>query len=242
MKIIKAADYNEMSKKAAAIIASQITLKPDSVLGLATGSSPVGLYKNLVQWYNEGLLDFSQIKTVNLDEYHGLDHTNEQSYFYFMQDNLFSHVNINMENVNLPDGTAEDGDKECARYNAVIQSMGGVDLQLLGLGHDGHIGFNEPGPIFTKGVQRAKLAETTIQANKRFFESEDQVPRYAFSMGIGNIMAAKKILVIVSGAEKAKILKEVLTGDITPEVPGSILQYHPDVTFVCDADALSLME
>ena len=242
MRIIVTKDYEDMSKKAAAIIAAQVAEKPDCVLGLATGSTPIGTYKNLVEWYENGSLDFSQVRTVNLDEYRGLPRDNDQSYYYFMHDNLFNHVNIDEANTNVPDGTNPDADAECARYEALIASYGGQDLQLLGLGHNGHIGFNEPADAFDKTTHCVDLTESTIEANKRFFASADDVPRQAYTMGIGTIMQAKKILIIVSGEDKADILKEVLYGPITPEVPASILQLHNDVTIVADEAALSKID
>ena len=239
MQIYRAKDYEDMSKKAANIIASQVVLKPDCVLGLATGSTPIGAYKNLVEKYEQGDLDFSQVTTVNLDEYKGLPRENDQSYYYFMHDNLFDHVNVKPENTHLPDGTKEDANEECARYEELIRSLGGQDLQLLGLGHNGHIGFNEPDTVFEKTTHCVDLQESTIEANKRFFASADDVPKQAYTMGIGTIMQAKKILVVVSGEDKADILKEVLYGPITPAVPASILQLHNDVTIVADEAALS---
>lgn len=239
MRIIETKDYNDMSKKAANILSAQVIMKPDCVLGLATGSTPIGTYEKLVEWYEKGDLDFSQVTSVNLDEYKGLDRKNDQSYYYFMHEHLFNHVNIKEENTNVLDGTQPDGEKECARYEELIRSLGGVDLQLLGLGHNGHIGFNEPGAAFEKETHCVDLTESTIEANKRFFASEEDVPRQAYTMGIKNIMQAKKILVVVSGEDKAAILKEVLYGAITPEVPASILQLHNDVTIVADEAALS---
>lgn len=242
MKIIRTKDYNDMSRKAANLISAQVILKPDSVLGLATGSSPVGTYKQLIDWYNKGDIDFSQVKSVNLDEYKGLTKDNDQSYYYFMNDNLFKHININSENTNIPDGMEPDADKECSRYNKVIEEMGGIDLQLLGLGLNGHIGFNEPDEVFEKETHCVTLTQSTIDANARFFADINDVPRYAYTMGIGNIMNAKKILVIVNGEAKAQILKDVIEGPITPKVPASILQLHPDVTIVADDAALSLLK
>ena len=239
MQICKVKNYQELSRKAANLIAAQITLKPDSVLGLATGSSPIGTYARLVEMYQDGDLDFSQITTVNLDEYKGLPGSHEQSYRYFMNTNLFDHVNIDKNRTYVPNGLEEDSDKACADYNEIIRSVGGIDIQLLGIGGNGHIGFNEPGAAFEKETHCVDLTESTIEANKRFFESEDDVPRQAYTMGIKNIMQAKKILVVVSGEDKADILKEVLYGPITPEVPASILQLHNDVTIVADAAALS---
>ncbi len=241
MRIIKTKDYEDMSRKAADIIASVVIMKPDCVLGLATGSSPIGTYKNLVAKYDAGDLDFSTVRSVNLDEYKGLPRENEQSYYYFMHDNLFSHVNIKPENTHLPNGMEPDSDKACSEYNAVIASMGGVDLQLLGLGHDGHIGFNEPNDEFDKETHCVNLTQMTIEANKRFFDSIDDVPKQAYTMGIQTIMRAKTVLMVVSGKDKASILKEAFFGPVTPQVPASILQFHPNFILVADEDALSAL-
>lgn len=228
-----------MSRKAANIISAQVITKPDCVLGLATGSTPIGTYKELITRYEQGDLDFSAVKSVNLDEYKGLTRDNDQSYYYFMYNNLFKHVNIDLNNTNIPDGTEPDSEKECCRYNEVIESMGGVDLQLLGLGHNGHIGFNEPDDVFAKLTHCVDLQESTIEANKRFFADISDVPRQAYTMGIQTIMRAKKILLIVSGEDKAQILHDVLCGPITPHVPASVLQLHNDVIVVADEAALS---
>lgn len=241
IKTIITKDYDDMSRKAANIISAQVILKPESVLGLATGSSPIGAYKNLVEWYKKGDLDFSKIRTVNLDEYQGLTRDNDQSYYYFMMENLFRHININLDNTNIPDGTKTDSDTECKRYNKVIEDMGGVDLQLLGLGKNGHIGFNEPSDTFSTGTHLVTLTQSTIDANSRFFKSIDDVPRYSYTMGIGQIISAKKILVVVSGKDKAAILKELIYGPVTPQVPASILQFHNDVTIVADEEAASCL-
>ena len=240
MKILKTKNYQDMSRKAANIISAQIILNPESVLGLATGSSPIGVYEQLIDWNRKGDVDFSQIKTVNLDEYQGLQKTNEQSYYYFMHKRLFEHVNILLENTHIPDGMEPDAKKECARYEDVIRSLGGIDLQLLGLGHNGHIGFNEPADVFEEYTHCVDLTQNTIDANKRFFESENAVPRKAYTMGIGTIMKAKRIVLVVGGEDKADILKTVIEGPITPRVPASILKFHPDVTIVADEAALSL--
>ena len=239
MQIYKAKDYQDMSRKAANIISAQVILKPDCVLGLATGSSPVGTYQQLIEWYKKGDLDFSRVTSINLDEYRGLPGDNDQSYRYFMNHNLFDHVNIRKECTYVPDGLEPDPQKACAAYEEIIRKSGGVDLQLLGLGHNGHIGFNEPADSFPKENHCVDLTESTIEANKRFFASIDDVPRQAYTMGIGTIMSAKKILIIVSGADKAEILNKVINGPITPQVPASILQLHPDVTVVADEAALS---
>ena len=242
MRIYRAKDYDEMSRKAANIIAAQMTLKPDSVLGLATGSTPIGTYRELIAKYSQGDIDFSRIKTANLDEYRGLPRENDQSYYYFMYENLFRHVNIDMANTNIPNGMEPDSDAECARYEKVIESLGVVDLQLLGLGHNGHIGFNEPAPEFPKETHCVELTESTINANSRLFDSIDDVPREAYTMGIGTIMAAKEILVVANGSEKADIVRRAFFGPVTPEVPASILQFHPNVTVVVDKEAAALCQ
>lgn len=241
MKIYVGKDYQEMSQKAANIIAAQITLKPDSVLGLATGSSPIGTYKQLIQKYQNGDLSFSAIRTINLDEYKGLSHDNSQSYYYFMNENLFKHVDISLKNTNIPDGQAQDAEIECKRYEQIVSDFGGADLQLLGIGHNGHIGFNEPADCFEKYTHEVALSKRTIEANSRLFASKDEVPTHAYTMGIKSIMQAKKILLIASGTDKAQIIKDAFTGPITPYVPASILQLHPDVTLVGDEAALSLI-
>ena len=223
-----------MSRKAA-----QVIMKPDCVLGLATGSTPIGLYQQLVAWYEKGDLDFSEVRTVNLDEYKGLSRENDQSYYYFMHHNLFDHVNLPAENSHLPNGMEPDSDKECRRYSELIRSMGGVDLQLLGIGHNGHIGFNEPGDAFDNDVHCVDLTQSTIEANKRFFASADDVPKQAYTMGIKTIMQAKKILIVASGEDKADIVRDAFFGPITPKVPASVLQLHNDVTLVADEAALS---
>lgn len=239
MKIYEMKDYQSMSRKAATIIAAQIINKPNCVLGLATGSSPIGTYEHLVDWYKSGDLDFSAVSSVNLDEYKGISGESEHSYRYFMNDKLFNHVNINKEATHVPDGMATDPDKECARYEALINSLGGVDLQLLGLGHNGHIGFNEPADCFVQTTQCIDLQESTINANKRLFSSADDVPRQSYTMGCGTIMKAKKIVVIVTGADKADIVAKAFFGPVTPQVPASLLQFHSDVTIVGDTAALS---
>lgn len=242
MKIYKAKDYKDMSRKAANIISAQVIMKPNCVLGLATGSTPIGTYDQLVEWYNKGDLDFSEVTTVNLDEYKGLPRTNDQSYYYFMHQHLFDRVNIDPERTNVPDGMEPDAEKECGRYEELIRSLGGVDLQLLGLGHNGHIGFNEPGEAFEKETHCVDLTESTIEANKRFFASADDVPKQAYTMGIKTIMQAKKILIVVNGENKADIVERAFFGPVTPEVPASILQLHNDVTLVGDEAALAKIE
>ncbi len=240
MRVIKVKDYQQMSRAAANIISAQILLKPDCVLGLATGSSPVGAYEQLIEWYKKGDLDFSKVTTVNLDEYVGLNPGHDQSYHYFMHHNLFDSVNLRPEAINLPDGCAADMAAECVRYDTLLRTLG-VDLQLLGLGNNGHIGFNEPDKEFSKGTHVVTLTESTLEANKRFFASIDDVPKTAISMGTYDIMQAKRVLMVASGKAKAEAVKAMLTGPITPEMPASILQFHKDFTLVADEDALSLM-
>ncbi len=239
MRIIKVKNYEEMSKKAAEIVAAQVILKPECVLGLATGSTPIGMYDRLVERYEQEGLDFSEVRTVNLDEYVGLSGENDQSYRFFMNQHLFHRVNIAMDHTMVPDGLAADAEKACTEYEEKMDALGGVDLQVLGLGPNGHIGFNEPGDHFEKSTHRVDLTDSTIQANKRFFASEDDVPKQAYTMGIGSIMKARKIIVLVSGAGKADALAKMLHGKITPKVPATILQLHSDVTVIADEDAFS---
>lgn len=242
MRIIRAKDYEDMSKKAAIILGAQVAMKPDSVLGLATGSSPVGMYQQLIAWNQAGDLDFSQVKSVNLDEYFGLTAENDQSYAYFMYHNLFKGINIDLKNTHLPDGTNPDIAAECARYDAVIASMGGVDLQVLGIGGNGHIAFNEPADCFKMGTHCVTLTQKTIEANARFFERIEDVPTKAYTMGVGSIMKAKKILMVVNGEAKAQAMLDSFFGDITPQVQASILQMHNDCVVVADEAALKLVD
>lgn len=242
IKFVCAKDYDEMSRRAANVISAQLIEKADSVLGLATGSTPIGLYNCLAERCVMGDLDFSKVTTVNLDEYKGLTHDNDQSYYYFMNKNLFSKINIDPANTNVPDGTIEDPEEACAKYEAIIAATGGIDLQLLGIGHNGHIGFNEPADVFPKLTNCVNLTESTINANARFFASIEDVPTQAYTMGIQTIMNAKKILLVANGAGKAEILKKSFFGDITPQVPASVLQLHPDVTVVGDEEAFALIK
>ena len=237
MKIIKAKDYYDMSRKAANIISAQIIMKPDCILGLATGSTPIGVYEQLVEWYGKGDLDFSQVTTINLDEYKGIPKEDPHSYYYFMNDKLFDKVNIRKDHTYLPDGMEPDSAVACQNYDSIIHSLGGADLQLLGLGHNGHIGFNEPGIAFEKETYCVNLSDQTIKANMRFIAKEKDVPRQAYTMGIKSIMSARKILVVVSGSDKAEILKKAFYGPITPAVPASVLQLHNDVTVIADEAA-----
>lgn len=236
MRFITVSSYEEMSRKAANIIAAQIIGKPNSVLGLATGSSPVGTYKELIRRNQEGDVDFSEITSVNLDEYEGLDGNDDQSYRYFMNANLFDHVNIDKSRTFVPNGKAADLVAEGAAYDERIKALGGIDLQLLGIGLDGHIGFNEPDAFFTKETHPVTLDESTIEANARFFASIDDVPRRAITMGMEGIMQAKKVLLIANGANKREIVEKAFNGPITPEVPASILQLHPDLTVIFSED------
>ena len=241
MRIIKAKDYSDMSRKAANILSAQIIMKPNAVLGLATGGTPVGIYEQLIDWYNKGDLDFSEITTINLDEYCGLSRDHKQSYWHFMQEHLFNHVNVPCDHIHIPDGADPDANRACRHYDEIIRKAGGIDLQLLGLGQDGHIGFNEPGTAFELETHCVALTESTVRANARFFESVDEVPGKAYTMGIKSIMQARKVLIAVSGQQKAEIVKKAFQGPVTPEVPASILQMHPDLSLVGDQDALSLL-
>ena len=242
MKIIRAKDYYDMSRKAANIISAQVIMKPNCVLGLATGGTPVGTYKQLVEWYNKGDLDFAEVNTVNLDEYRGLPREHPESYWSFMHRNLFDLVNIRPEAIHMPAGTNMDAAAECSHYDEIIQHLGGVDLQLLGIGHDGHIGFNEPDDHFSKGTHCVDLTESTIQANSRLFDSIDDVPRQAYTMGTQTIMYARMILVVANGEAKAQAVHDMCYGPVTPECPASILQLHTNCVVVADEAALSLCE
>ncbi len=240
IKIIPAKCANCASKNAADVITEVLKNKPNAVLGLATGSSPVGMYKELIARCKSGEISFKNVKTVNLDEYVGLSADHDQSYAYFMNDNLFNHIDIDKANTNLPNGLAKDPSDERKRYDAVVESMGGIDIQVLGIGNNGHIGFNEPAPYFSKGSVLVDLTDSTIDANSRFFAKREDVPTQAISMGIGQIMNADKILLIALGKGKADILAKALYGDITPEVPASVLQLFKGEVIVCaDEEALS---
>lgn len=232
MKFLNVDTYQEMSRQAANLISAQVIMKPDSVLGLATGSTPIGTYKQLIDWYKKGDIDFSKAVSVNLDEYVGLDEDNINSYRYFMDKNLFDEINILKENTFVPSGIAENLEEECKKYDDNIKRLGGIDLQLLGIGLDGHIGFNEPSEVFTKNTHIVDLDKSTIEANSRFFGSVDKVPKRAITMGMASIMRAKKILLIANGEDKNEILNKALFGAITPKIPASILQLHPDITVI----------
>jgi len=241
MRLIRAKDYQDASRKVANIISAQVILKPDCVLGLATGSSPLGAYSQLIKWCERGDVDFSKTKTVNLDEYVGLSADHDQSYSYFMHHNFFDHINIDPSNTNLPNGLEMDDAKECARYDKVIRDLGGVDLQLLGIGANGHIGFNEPAAEFVTGTHRVDLTASTIAANSRFFENESMVPRQAYTMGMLDIMQARRVVMIATGANKAQAVYDAFCGPVTPQMPASIMQLHPDFVLVADEAALSLV-
>lgn len=232
MKLIETASYEKLSRSAANLISAQVILKPDSVLGLATGSSPLGTYRQLITWYEKGDVDFDKVISVNLDEYVGLSPKDTQSYRHFMNENFFDHINIRPENTFVPDGCAKNLDAACKAYDAHIEAVGGIDLQLLGIGLDGHIGFNEPDDVFVKNTHVVTLDPSTIRANARFFENEAQVPRRAITMGMVSIMQAKKIVLIANGAAKRDILEKAFFGPITPRIPASILQLHPDITVI----------
>jgi glucosamine-6-phosphate deaminase len=242
MRVIIVKDYEEMSVKAAKMVASQVLLKPKCILGLATGSTPEGMYKEAIRLYKAGEIDFSQVVTFNLDEYYGVDRNNNQSYYYFMMEKFFNHININKENISVPNGIAEDIEKECTDYDINIEKAGGIDLQVLGIGSNAHIGFNEPDINFEVGTHLVELDECTIEANSRFFNSIDEVPTKAISMGMKTIMNSRQIILLASGLNKAEAIKNAIEGKIIPEVPGSILQLHPNVTIIIDEAAASMLK
>lgn len=237
MRVIKVKSYEDMCRKAANLVANQVIVKPNSVLGLATGSTPIGMYGELVKLYKEGEVDLSLVKTFNLDEYRGLDKNNSQSYSCYMDNNLFKHINVNEDNINIPDGTAQDLERECKKYEEKIKEAGGIDLQILGIGRNGHIGFNEPNIKFESRTHIVKLDKDTIEANSRFFDSLDEVPTEAISMGIKTIMNSKMIILLANGAQKAEVIYETVNGDITPEIPATVLQLHPNVIIIVDEAA-----
>lgn len=241
MKVIITKDYDEMSQKAFEVMSGVVKSNPEAVIGLATGSTPIGLYKNMIKDHNENGTSYKKIKTVNLDEYAGLDVTSDQSYVYFMRDNLFNHIDIDLKNTNIENGKAADREAECARYNALLETMQ-QDIQVLGIGSNGHIAFNEPGTPFGSVTHIVNLTESTIKDNSRLFKSIDEVPRQAFTMGLKNIMNAKKILILANGANKAKAVYGLVKGEVTENVPASILQLHPDCTLVCDEAAAALIK
>ena len=242
MRIIVCENYEEVSKKAAQMILSQVTLKPNSVLGLATGSTPIGMYENLVSLNEKGDIDFSEVRTFNLDEYYKLPKENDQSYHYFMYKNLFDHININPENIHIPNGMTDDVDAECERYDELIKEAGGVDIQVLGIGNNAHIGFNEPTINFEKGTHLVQLEDSTIEANSRFFDNIEDVPKKAITMGVGSIFKSRKIMLIATGENKAEAIYNTVYGKVVPEVPASILQFHSDIVLILDKEAAKLLK
>jgi len=237
MRVIICNNYEEISEQAAKLVASQITLKPNSVLGLATGSTPIGMYKKLSQMHEKGELDFSEVISFNLDEYYPISKDNQQSYYFFMQENLFSKVNIKPENCHIPNGEATDPKAECLRYENMIEAAGGIDLQILGIGQNGHIGFNEPDDNLNCTTHLTELSENTIEVNSRFFENKDEVPLYALTMGIAEILKARKIVLLACGKEKHDAVKELLHKEINTLIPATMLKVHPDVVLICDKEA-----
>lgn len=241
MKILVVENYEKMSEVAANIIKETMERKPNAVLGLATGSTPIGMYKELIKMNNNGEIDFSKVSTVNLDEYVGLTGENDQSYRYFMDNNLFNHININKDKTFVPNGMEDDYEKECKEYDKKIEELGGIDIQVLGIGANGHIGFNEPNDVLVYGTHKVKLAESTINANSRFFNSIEEVPKYAITMGVGMIMHAKKIILMVKGKDKAKAVKQLIDGEITTQNPSTMLQLHQDVTVIVEKEVYDLI-
>lgn len=241
MRIIITKNYEELSKVAANEMAETIKNNPKAILGLATGGSPIGMYKELIRMNKEGEIDFSTITTVNLDEYIGLSGEHTQSYRYFMNDNLFNHINIDKKNTYVPNGLAENVEEECKNYDAKIADLGGTDVQLLGIGNNGHIAFNEPDQELVAGTHLTGLTEDTIKANARFFDSIDEVPKTALTMGLGGIMKSKKIIVIASGEGKAEAVKAMVNGKISTNMPASMLQMHRDVVVIIDEAAAKLL-
>lgn len=241
MKIVVVKNSEEMSKKAGRLIGSQVIVKENCVLGLATGSTPIGTYQDMIAQYKEGVLDFSKVSVFNLDEYIGVTADNDQSYAYFMKENLFQHVNIDLAKTNIPSGMATDMEAECLAYEAKMKAAGGVDLQLLGIGNNGHIGFNEPDHNFSQRTHTVQLTESTIEANARFFKTKEEVPTMAVTMGIKTIMNARKVVLVATGKGKAQAIYGTVLGPIDPQVPSSILQLHKDTVLVIDEEAASLL-
>jgi glucosamine-6-phosphate deaminase len=241
MRIIIEVNYQSMSKKAALLVASQVNLKPDSVLGLATGDTPLGMYRELIKMYQRGEIDFSEVITFNLDEYYRLPSDNPQSYHYYMEENFFKHVNLHPRNTHIPDGMAEDIEKECVDYEERIRRSGGIDLQVLGIGSNGHVGFNEPGEQLNVTTHLVDLSEETIKSNSRFFNSPEEVPKKAISVGMATILKASRIILLASGTSKAEAIKQTVSGHVDTRVPSSLLQTHPEVTLIVDQEAASLI-
>ena len=241
MRIIIADNYEEMSKRAAAMVSSQVILKYDSVLGLATGDTPLGMYKELIKLYENKEVDFSDVTTFNLDEYYKLSKENIQSYYYYMNQYFFKFINVKKENTHILNGIAEDIIQECRNYDLQIKNKGGIDIQVLGIGANGHIGFNEPDVNFEAETHLVKLDDSTIESNSRLFSSKDKVPTFAISMGIKTIMQSKRVILLANGAGKADAIYKTVKGKICPEVPASILQFHPDATIIIDKAAAKLL-
>jgi glucosamine-6-phosphate deaminase len=241
MKRIICKDYAEMSETAAKLVAGQIKAKPSTILGLATGSTPVGMYKRLIEYNKSGELDFSHVTTFNLDEYYPISRENDQSYYYFMMQNLFSHINIKPGNINIPNGETAVPEAECAAYDEKICAMGGIDLQILGIGQNGHIGFNEPDDTLCAETHVTSLTQSTIQANSIYFPNVDSMPKKALTMGLFAILNAKKVIILINGIKKAEATKRMLTGKIGTDCPASFLQLHDDVTVIMDKEAASLI-
>ena len=240
LKLVVCKNYDEMSSYAAGQLKDSAAKKPNLILGLATGSTPLGLYKNLINMYRNKEMDFSEVRTFNLDEYFPIDREDPQSYYYFMNQNLFSHINIRKENVHIPDGSAADAEKEVEKYEKMIEEAGGIDVQILGSGVNGHIGFNEPDERLSLKTYKVELTEDTIEANSRFFEDASQVPRHALTMGVGTIFKARKIFILINGEKKVRILDEMFGGSITTNVPATLLALHPDITVITDEATMAL--
>lgn len=234
-------DYATLSRDAARIVAIRIAQKPNLILGLATGSTPLGMYKELIKLYHLGQVSFAQVTSFNLDEYYPIAQENPQSYYSYMRDNFWSQVDISMENTNIPDGSSGDTQKVCNDYERKVEEAGGIDLQVLGIGENGHIGFNEPGASLSANTHLVSLSKDTIKANSRFFPTLEHVPKQAITMGIGTIMKAKEIILLAAGETKAEIIKETLTGTISTQIPASMLQAHPKVTVLLDKGAGKLV-
>lgn len=242
MRIIVEKDYYAMSKKAALMVASQITLKPNSNLGLATGGTPLAMYNKLIEMYLDDEIDFSEVKSFNLDEYCGLKADNPNSYHYYMYNNFFNDINLKQENIHIPNGNAADLNQECYNYENSIKKAQGIDLQILGIGSNGHIGFNEPAKNLNIATEVVDLTEETIAANSRYFESKDKVPKQAISMGMATILKADRIILMASGKNKAQAIKKTVSGKISTQIPASLLQTHPQITILLDQEAAFLID
>lgn len=237
MRVIIEKDYRDLSKKAALLVASQVILKPNSVLGLATGSTPLGMYRELIQMYQRGEINFSEVSSFNLDEYYRLPHDNPESYHYYMQENFFKHINLKAKNIFIPDGMADDIERECRDYEEAIKHSGGIDLQILGIGSNGHVGFNEPDEQLNVTTKLVNLTAETIEANSRFFDSAEDVPKMAVSVGMATILKARRIILLASGENKAEAIKNTISGYVSTKTPASLLQTHPEITLIVDRAA-----